>query len=190
MEDKRKGLEFNLDHINELYSFISKIIISHLSSNVQRKYKNYDEKDFHQLPKFQIKFKEYDFNLDSLPEQEYLDIIWDKSHYITTRYTKIKYLENFDEFYHRCMNKLEQIKSGNDSRFENRINFQGLYEEMLSRGDDELISQYWEEHWEDKDGDWVEIYASWNGQLPALMKSIAEKYHDDELERMIGELDG
>ena len=190
MEDKNKGLIIKSDQIDRLFISFSKIIISHLSSNVQRKYKHYDEKDFHQLPKFQIKFKEYYFNLDSLPEQEYLDIIWDDSHYITTRYTKIKYLENFDVFYHRCMNKLEQIKSGNDSRFENRINFQGLYEEMLSRGDDELISQYWEEHWEDKDGDWVEIYASWNGQLPALMKSIAEKYHDDELERMIGELDG
>lgn len=187
MEDKINGLELTPDQIDDLYYSISNIIISQLKANVQYKFKVYKKLDFNNLPKFQYKFKEYEVPI--LPnENEKLDIIWEPKYYITTRYTKIKYLENFDEFYRRCMSKLEQIKSGNDSRFENRVNFQGLYEELLSRGDDELISQFWEDNWEYYDGDWVEIYSEWNGQLPARMKSIADKYHDSELERILGEL--
>lgn len=78
--------------------------------------------------------------LDKLPSEiENIKVITPPDDYHVTNKTKIKYLENFDEFYRHCVNKLEQIKTRNDSRFDNRVNFQGLYEELLSRSDDELI---------------------------------------------------
>lgn len=182
MVDKTKGLEFNLDRIDELYSFTTSYIIPFLDKNVQYRWKIYYKKNLKEkykdkLPEYQRNWKTYSF--DKLPSEiENIKAIIPPDDYHVTRKTKIKYLKDFPDYNTNVIKFLTRIDES--EKFINNAIY--LIDYFRENADDDGITGFWEDNFERFDGDPIVIFGYFTNQVPLIVEKLKDKYFSKLME--------